>query len=142
MEPDYLDRLIDEKLYYKTLDKLEEFYSLEQEARAKLPNPPYLRTNCPQIKEIREYEKLYTIYQKNREEYLAIEEHLDNDKTWQDLIDTYIYKCYSEENVPITLIKEFVFSKHRNQNYYVQQFEECVELLDWFVSKDVINYKT
>ena len=140
MIPDFMYDLKNEKLYYEISNKLTELYELEKEEKAKLINklssPPVLHTYRPSLAQINEYSIQLSKYHKELEEYKSIKSKLDNNKSWQELINTYVFECYGQSLTPIGLVEKFIFNKYKHQKYE-DIFENYIEMLDWFDSNNV-----
>ena len=140
MIPDFMYDLKNEKLYYEISNKLIELYELEREEKAKLidtvSNPPKLHSYRPSLTQINEYRIQVSKYHKELEEYKNIKSKLDSNKSWQELINTYVSECYTE-SIPIGIIEKFIFNKYKCEKYD-DIFENYIEMLDWFDSNNVI----
>ncbi len=137
MISDFLYSLKDEEMFYDISNKLEEIYKLEKEERAKLPKleRPALTTTKPNEDQINDYLKDLFKYNKELEEYKAIKGKLDNNMSWQELINTYVNKYYTSL-IPTSLIQKFVFNKYKN-NCYRDIFWAYIEIVDWFAENNI-----
>ena len=139
MIPDFMYDLKNEKLYYEISNKLTELYELEKEEKAKLintvSNPPMLNSYRPNLTQINEYCVQFSKYHKELEDYKNIKSKLDNNKSWQELINTYVFECYTE-SIPIGIIEKFIFNKYKGKKYE-DIFENYIEMLDWFDSNKI-----